>query len=61
MSVWSPSELQLIGLDTDTVELAVKTLSSHLLTRQFNSPVSSLRKSGRTSAWIRQAMRGGCS
>eukprot|EP00959_Pyramimonas_sp_CCMP1952_P247204 5167152-Pyramimonas_sp.AAC.1 len=30
-------------LDTVTVESAVKTLLSHLLTRQFNSPVVLLR------------------
>eukprot|EP00959_Pyramimonas_sp_CCMP1952_P167663 3504220-Pyramimonas_sp.AAC.2 len=27
----------------DTEELTVKTLSSHLLTREFNSPTNSLR------------------
>eukprot|EP00959_Pyramimonas_sp_CCMP1952_P327757 6861985-Pyramimonas_sp.AAC.1 len=35
------------SLDPDTVELTVviKTLSSHLVTREFNSPVNSLRTS----------------
>eukprot|EP00959_Pyramimonas_sp_CCMP1952_P117065 2447072-Pyramimonas_sp.AAC.1 len=28
----------LVGLDTDTVELTVKTSSSHLITREFDSP-----------------------
>eukprot|EP00976_Prorocentrum_cordatum_P078435 1183114-Prorocentrum_minimum.AAC.3 len=28
-----------VGLDTDTVELTVKTLSSHLITGEFNFPV----------------------
>eukprot|EP00976_Prorocentrum_cordatum_P032628 664353-Prorocentrum_minimum.AAC.1 len=27
-----------VGLDMDTVELTIKTLSSHLITRKFNSP-----------------------
>eukprot|EP00976_Prorocentrum_cordatum_P071447 1180330-Prorocentrum_minimum.AAC.1 len=31
----------LIGLDTATVELTVKTLLSHLITRKFNSPTNS--------------------
>eukprot|EP00976_Prorocentrum_cordatum_P095135 1190064-Prorocentrum_minimum.AAC.4 len=32
-----------VRLDTDTVELTVKTLLSHLITREFNSPTNSLR------------------
>eukprot|EP00959_Pyramimonas_sp_CCMP1952_P082683 1727878-Pyramimonas_sp.AAC.1 len=31
------------GLDTDTVELTVKTLLRRLVTRKFNSPTNSLR------------------
>eukprot|EP00976_Prorocentrum_cordatum_P013043 260623-Prorocentrum_minimum.AAC.1 len=31
------------GLDAGTAELTVKTLSSHLVTRKFNSPTSSVR------------------
>eukprot|EP00959_Pyramimonas_sp_CCMP1952_P374741 7848305-Pyramimonas_sp.AAC.2 len=30
-------------LDTDTVELTDKTLSTHLVAREFNSPTNSLR------------------
>eukprot|EP00959_Pyramimonas_sp_CCMP1952_P331825 6948399-Pyramimonas_sp.AAC.1 len=30
------------GLDTDAVELTVKTSSSHLVTREFGSPADSL-------------------
>eukprot|EP00959_Pyramimonas_sp_CCMP1952_P260676 5450462-Pyramimonas_sp.AAC.1 len=30
-----------VGLDTDTVELTVKTLLSRLVTREFNSPANS--------------------
>eukprot|EP00959_Pyramimonas_sp_CCMP1952_P076285 1594031-Pyramimonas_sp.AAC.1 len=38
-----PSRNQ-IGLDTDTSELRnIKSLSSHLVTQEFNSPTSSLR------------------
>eukprot|EP00976_Prorocentrum_cordatum_P064620 1177561-Prorocentrum_minimum.AAC.1 len=29
-----------LGLDTDTVKLTVKTLSSHLITQEFNSPIN---------------------
>eukprot|EP00959_Pyramimonas_sp_CCMP1952_P323158 6762217-Pyramimonas_sp.AAC.1 len=32
-----------LGLDTDTVELTVTTLLSHLTTGEFNSPANSLR------------------
>eukprot|EP00976_Prorocentrum_cordatum_P012739 254522-Prorocentrum_minimum.AAC.1 len=32
-----------LGLDTDTVELTVKTLLSHLITRKCNFPASTLR------------------
>eukprot|EP00959_Pyramimonas_sp_CCMP1952_P132124 2762583-Pyramimonas_sp.AAC.1 len=32
-----------LGLESDTVELAVKTLLSHLIARKFNSPVESLQ------------------
>eukprot|EP00959_Pyramimonas_sp_CCMP1952_P247540 5174861-Pyramimonas_sp.AAC.1 len=42
--VWAPQHQE--GLDTDTVKVAVKTLSSHLIvTREFTSPVSSSRTS----------------
>eukprot|EP00959_Pyramimonas_sp_CCMP1952_P376739 7890640-Pyramimonas_sp.AAC.1 len=32
-----------VGFDTDTVEVTVKTLLSHLVTRKFNSPTIVLR------------------
>eukprot|EP00976_Prorocentrum_cordatum_P087094 1186767-Prorocentrum_minimum.AAC.5 len=32
-----------LGLDTDTAQLTVKTLSSHLITGEFNSPPNSLQ------------------
>eukprot|EP00976_Prorocentrum_cordatum_P060485 1175917-Prorocentrum_minimum.AAC.1 len=32
-----------LGLDTDTVELTIKTLLSHLRTRKFNAPINSSR------------------
>eukprot|EP00976_Prorocentrum_cordatum_P094390 1189764-Prorocentrum_minimum.AAC.2 len=32
-----------LGLDTDTVELTIKTLLSHLITRTCNLPTNSLR------------------
>eukprot|EP00959_Pyramimonas_sp_CCMP1952_P309929 6485636-Pyramimonas_sp.AAC.1 len=31
------------GLDTDTAKLTVKTLLSHLVTREFNHPANFLR------------------
>eukprot|EP00959_Pyramimonas_sp_CCMP1952_P010469 219324-Pyramimonas_sp.AAC.1 len=33
------------GLDADTVELTVKTLLSHLITKKVNSPINYLRMS----------------
>ena len=32
-----------VGLDTGSVELTIKTLLSHLITRKFNSPTHPLR------------------
>eukprot|EP00976_Prorocentrum_cordatum_P103894 1193653-Prorocentrum_minimum.AAC.1 len=32
-----------LAFDTDTVKLTVTTLSSHLITREFNSPTNYLR------------------
>eukprot|EP00976_Prorocentrum_cordatum_P011637 234452-Prorocentrum_minimum.AAC.1 len=32
-----------VGVDTDTVQVTVKTLLSHLVTREFNSSTNSLR------------------
>eukprot|EP00959_Pyramimonas_sp_CCMP1952_P117646 2459356-Pyramimonas_sp.AAC.1 len=33
-----------LGLDTDTVKWTVKSLSSRLVTRKFNSPANSSRR-----------------
>eukprot|EP00959_Pyramimonas_sp_CCMP1952_P320930 6716389-Pyramimonas_sp.AAC.1 len=41
--VIDPLEYAYRGLDTDTVELTVVTLLSHLVTPEFNSPADSLR------------------
>eukprot|EP00959_Pyramimonas_sp_CCMP1952_P054531 1139985-Pyramimonas_sp.AAC.2 len=43
MPSWPHQWVWDVGLDTDTAELTVKTLSSHLITRKTNSPTKSLR------------------
>eukprot|EP00959_Pyramimonas_sp_CCMP1952_P169905 3549611-Pyramimonas_sp.AAC.2 len=43
MTDQSETEKPAIGLNTDTVELTIKTLLSHLITREVHSPVHSLR------------------
>eukprot|EP00976_Prorocentrum_cordatum_P108940 1194933-Prorocentrum_minimum.AAC.1 len=43
MTDQSDAGLPTAGLDTGTAELTVKTLSSHLVTRELVSPTNSLR------------------
>eukprot|EP00959_Pyramimonas_sp_CCMP1952_P024201 508009-Pyramimonas_sp.AAC.1 len=43
MAAAGPNVSLWLCIDTDTVELAVKTLSSHLITRESDSPTESLR------------------
>eukprot|EP00976_Prorocentrum_cordatum_P020760 421628-Prorocentrum_minimum.AAC.1 len=49
------------GFDTVTVELTIKTLSSHLVTRKFISPTNSSRAisgfKGRRGRWLRRPRR----
>eukprot|EP00959_Pyramimonas_sp_CCMP1952_P463691 9485379-Pyramimonas_sp.AAC.1 len=44
-SVLGEAALKVLGLDTDTVELTVKTLLSHLVTREFKFSINVLRTS----------------
>eukprot|EP00976_Prorocentrum_cordatum_P054901 1107777-Prorocentrum_minimum.AAC.1 len=51
------SEAPRVGLDTITVELTIKTLSSHLITPKFNFPTHSLRTPSSSS--VEPYLRGG--
>eukprot|EP00976_Prorocentrum_cordatum_P011339 227833-Prorocentrum_minimum.AAC.1 len=54
-----PSRYSSVWLDTETTELTVKALLSHLINGEFNSPANSLRAGWGAGARARVAERGG--